>query len=475
MTNPILTIDIGSSSIRACLVNSEGIIIESLRQAVLPQTPEEGIIEYDAAEIASTSIALAEALCSKSAVSAIGITDQRGSTVIWDRETGIPYEKMISWQDLRTVVTCLELQSEGLRLLPNQPATKLQYLLNQIDDPTKYCFGTPETWLVWNLTQGALHITDASHAAITGLMKLDGTDWDPNYLSILDIPEIVLPEIVNSIGVYGNATALTGAPPIAALIGDQQASLVGQGCLEKGQAKLTFGTSAMLDVNTIQRPEFDERGEKGTFPIIAWRQNGKNIWGIEAVMLAAGASLNWACDILNLADSPEQTEELVAPDSGGVQFVPALTGLGAPYWDFGARGIFIGLHIGITQGQMLRAVLDGIANNAADLIEAAENDSSELTCLRIDGGMTQNKVFTQAFANAANREIEVAQEAECTSLGAAYLAGTAVGIWEKLEDTIELYVPKYTLEPEDTTIRDNWKETVEMARGFDPGLSAIEF
>ena len=432
-------------------------------------------MEYDAMELASSSIALAAELCSQSKVSAVGITDQRASTVIWDRETGIAHGKMISWQDLRTVGACLELQSEGLRLLPNQSATKLQYLLGQVDDPTKYCFGTPETWLVWNLTQGDLHITDATHAGVTGLIKLDGTDWDPDYLSILEIPEVVLPEIVNSTDVFGDATALPGAPPIAGLVGDQQASLIGQGCLEKGQAKMTFGSSATLDVNTFERPAFDLRGENGTFPIIAWRADGENVWGVEALMLNAGTAVDWVCRNSMLAKTPEETESLADPDSGGVKFIPALAGLGTPYWDFGARGAFVGLHLGTTQGQMVRAVLEGVANRAVDLIEAVTKDAGELKSLRIDGAMAQNSVFTQALADASNRKIEISQEVECTSLGVAYLAGIGVGIWKNLEETGGLYTPAKVCEPQPSNIRDGWDRAIEAAKGFYPDLSAIEF
>lgn len=472
---PILTIDVGSSSIRVCLVNTEGQIIKTLTEALTPDIPMEGLVEYDATHIAKSTLAMAEELCSQSPVSAIGLTDQRASTVIWNRETGEAFEKMIGWQDLRTVGDCLNLQSQGLRLLPNQSATKLKYLLDQVDDPSKYCFGTPETWLVWNLTQGKTHITDATHAAVTGLMKLDGSDWDPNYLEIVGIPESVLPQIVDSTGDFGNATALPVSPPITGLIGDQQASLIGQGCLNKGQAKITFGTSAMLDINVCERPEFEERGENGTFPIIAWRQNGKNIWGVEAAMLSAGSSLEWACKVFGLAKSTSETEKLAAPDSGGVKFVPALAGLGTPYWDFGARGIFSGLHMGITQSQIIRAVLEGIANHAADLVEAISADAGKPNCLRVDGAMAQNKILTQAFCDATQQKIEISQEIECTSLGAAYLAGVGVGVWDSLEATQSLYKPAMTLEPQDSNIRAGWKEAVETALGFDPDLSAIQF
>ncbi len=485
MANPVLAIDAGSTNISLSLVSEEGRILDSRRIPLKTIAPAEGIFEFDPMEIADAVLGAGAELLSKQPVSAVGITDQRASTMIWDRKTGKPFANMISWQDIRTVFDCLELQSQGLRLLPNQPATKLKHLLSQTKNPSDYCFGTPETWIASFLTQGAIHVSDASHAGLSGLIKLDGSDWDPEVLSILDIPPEVLPEIVDSTGIFGEAVALPGSPPVTGLIGDQQASLIGQACLEPGQAKLTLGTGGILDVCTSQRPDFELRGENGTFPVIAWRENGKNFWGIEGLMLNAGSAIDWAWNMLGLADSVAETEAMAKaslnsadspPSSKTLKFVPAMTGLGTPYWDFGARGIFLGLDLSSSKEQLITAVLEGIANSAADLIEAVEADAGSFNCLRIDGGMSQNGIFMQMLANASCRQIQVSAEAESSSLGAAFLAGVGAGIWQDLNETAELYGPAKILDPNpDSNIRQGWEEAVEAARRWHPDLSSLEF
>ena len=483
MSTSILVIDQGSSGITLSLINEEGKFTKRRRIKLPAFIPFDGIAEYDPQEIADTVLAAASELAASESIAALGITDHRASSMIWERKTGRPAGNMISWQDIRTVPACLELQSQGLYLLPNQPATKLQFLLQQIDNPEEYCFGTPESWLVWNLTEGAVHITDATHAGLSGLVTLDGEGWDLEVLSILGIPEIVLPEIVDSLGFHGEASALPGSPPIAGIVGDQQSSLIGQGCIKRGMAKMTFGTSGVLDVCTGEsRPEFELRGENGTFPIIALRQGGKNFWGIEAIMLSAGSTIDWAVEKMSLAESAADTERVVAesPALGEVKFVPALTGLGTPYWDFGARGTFLGIQLNTDKTQMIGAVLDGIANQGADMYIAAQKDFNSggtgFECLRLDGGMSQNAVFTQSLADACETPIEISSEVESTSLGAAYLAGTAVGVWKDLEATVELYEPAKIVEPNpNSKIREGWSEAVGRARNWYPDLSSIKF
>jgi glycerol kinase len=260
--------------------------------------------------------------------------------------------------------------------------------------------------------------------------------------------------------------------------GDQQASLIGQACTRPGQAKATFGTGAMLDVCLGGRPAFDVRGAGGCFPIVAWRRAGALTWGIEAIMLSAGSAVEWLCDDLWLIDSAAASEAVAAvvSDAGGVYFVPALLGLGTPHWDFGARGTLLGLTRGSGRAEVVRAVLEGVAHRGADLLEAAELDSGQpIDTLRIDGGMSANSVFAQALANACGRPVEISPVLEATTLGAAYLAGMAVGIWADEDEVAEAWAPRAVVEPTGRLDRERWKEAVSRARDWIPELSSLQF
>jgi glycerol kinase len=421
-------------------------------------------------------LALAEA----GPVTAVGVANQRASTVVWDRATGEPIGPGIGWQDLRTAGTCLMLQSQGLRLAPNASATKLAYLLDTYDYNRErdLAFGTVDTWIIWHLSGGRAHVTDASNAGVTGLLASDASGWSKVVLDALRIPPSVLPTIVDSSGLAGEASALPGAPPIAGIGGDQQASLIGQGCTRPGQAKATFGTGAMLDVCVGARPSFEIRGEGGCFPIVAWRRAGRLTFGVEAIMLSAGSAVEWLSDDLGLIDSPAASEAVAGSvsDAGGVYFVPALLGLGTPQWDFGARGTLLGLTRGSGRAEVVRAVLEGVAHRGADLLEAAETDSGRpIETLRIDGGMSANSVFVQALANACGRPVEISPVLEATTLGAAYLAGMAVGIWADEDEVAEAWAPRAVVSPTDQPDRDRWKEAVRRAQGWIPGLSSLQF
>ena len=477
---PVLVLDLGTTSLRALLVDESGNISQERRQKLKAIRPMEGLLEFDPAELAGAALALSQELAEIQPISAIGITNQRCSTLIWEKDTGIPAGNVIAWQDLRTVVDCLELQAKGLRLLPNQSATKLRWLISQIEDfhPEKYQFGTLDTWLAYCLSGNRLHITDATNAGVTGLMDFGGKDWDPNFLELLELPLEIMPEIKPSMGIFGEASAIKGSPPIAGIVGDQQSSLIGQGCLKSAQAKLTFGTGGMFNVCTGEvRPEFQDRGPHGTFPIIAWREEEQNFWGIEAAMLSAGSALDWACEKLGLAPSAAESLPVTAEDSGGVHFVPALNGLGTPNWDFGARGVFLGLNMQSESSHLLRAVLEGIANCGADLVQAGEADSKmDLKCLRVDGGMSKNSTFTQILADATQKEITVSSQPEGTSLGAAFLAGTAVKMWPSLSAAAELYIPSEIIEPNPKSrLREKWLESVSKASKWYPELSEVHF
>ncbi len=478
----VLVVDVGTSGVRAAVVQSDGRVTDAHYREVLPTTPAQGFVEFDAGEMAGAVLAVAHAaLMTGGPVDAVGIANQRASTVLWDRATGKPVAPGIGWQDLRTVGTCLMLQAEGIRLAPNQSATKLSMLLD-LADPDRVrdlCFGTVDSWVAWVLSDGRLHVTDHTNAGVTGLVSSDCSGWDLEVCEALRIPAAVLPALVSSTGVVGEAGALQGAPVIAGIAGDQQASLVGQGCLAPGTAKATFGTGGMLDCSVgLDRPAFARRGEAGTFPIVAWSRNSELNWGVEAVMLSAGSCIEWLRDDLGIITTAAETDSMAAsvPDSGGVYFVPALLGLGTPVWDFGARGTLLGLTRGTTRNEIVRAVLEGIAHRGADLLEAVVADSGlGVESLKVDGGMSANITFLQALADATGRLIEVAPVTEATTLGAAFLAGTATGVWPSLGAASSLRPARLVVEPRRRLDRARWLEARSRAEQTVPELSALDF
>ena len=479
----ILVVDVGTSSVRASLVAADATVTHTERRAFVPSTPAPGFVELDAGALAAAVLdAVAEAAAALAGpVEAVGIATQRATTVVWDRATGEPVGPAIGWQDQRTVMMCLALQGQGLRLSPSSSATKLAFLLDTADpDRTRdLCFGTVDTWVAWTLSAGALHVTDLSNAGVTGLMRLDGSGWDEDVLDVLRIPRSVLPEIVDSSGVVGPATVLPGAPPIAGLAGDQQASLVGQGCTLPGLAKMTFGTGGMLDLCLgSTRPAFDQRGPHGTFPIVAWRRAGRITWGLEAFMLTAGQAVEWLRDDLGLVADVAETEAIAAAcdSTGDVWFVPALLGMATPAWDFGARGTLLGLTGGTGRPEVVRAVLEGVAHRGADLLEAAEGDGeTSIPSVRVDGGMSANRIFVQALADACRRPVEVSPVLEATTLGAAFLAGMAVGTWADEEEIAATWSPREVVSPGRAPDRARWREACDRARGWIPELSALDF
>ncbi len=289
----------------------------------------------------------------------------------------------------------------------------------------------------------------------------------------------MLPDLVDTTGVLGEATALPGAPPIAALVGDQQGSLIGQACVAPGQAKITFGTGGMLDVTLgSERPAVAARGPHGTFPIVAWSRAGAVTWGAEAIMLAAGTNVEWLVDDLGLLASPAESHDVAAQcDSAGeVVYVPAMLGLGTPHWDYGARSTLLGVTRGTGRPEIVRAVLEGIAQRGTDLVEAAEADTgAAIPALRVDGGMSANPTFLQALADASQRPVEVSPVADATTLGAGFLAGLAVGVWSDVDDLAAAWRPRATIDPGPPLDRERWAEAVERARGWIPSLSALDF
>jgi glycerol kinase len=479
----VLVVDVGTSSVRAAVVRAGGSFAGSHDRELLPDSPADGLVQFDAVQLAETCLELARAaLAADGPVDAVGISNQRGSTVVWDRATGVPVGPGLGWQDLRTIGACLTLRAGGVRVGPNQSATKVQWLLDQLDDRSRaagLCFGTVDTWVAWTLSGGAVHVTDATNVAITGMQTGDASAWDEAVLDQLGVPLAMMPAIVDSAGIVGAASALPGAPPIAALAGDQQASLVGQGCVRRGDAKITFGTGGMLDLVLDEAPpRHAARNEHGTFPIVAWRHAGRTTWGAEGVMLAAGTNVQWLRDDLGLIASSDESHEIAASctDTGGVVFVPAPLGLGTPEWDYGARGALFGLTRGTGRAEIVRAVLEGIAHRGADLVDAAEADTATaIPRVRVDGGMTDNPTFVQALANATQRPVEISRVREATALGAALLAGVAVGHHESIDALATTWNPKATIEPSGSLDRDQWREAVQRSRRWIPDLSGIDF
>jgi glycerol kinase len=482
----ILVIDAGTSGVRAAIVGPDASVRHEVHRATLPDSPMPGLVEFDAVAYVDAAIDCARECLERydgtfGDVRAVGISNQRASTVVWDRATGEPIAPALGWQDLRTVGDCLTLNAEGFRLAPNLSATKVSHLLDTHDPDRSrdLCFGTLDTWLVWHLTEGAHHVSDQTNAAIWGLLDLDAHQVDHALLDRLRIPESMIPRVVDSTGEIGPATALPGAPPICGLAGDQQSSLVGQACVRPGMAKITFGTGGMLDVCVgPQRPSFATRGAGGTFPMVCWRAGGVTTWGVEAVMLSAGTNVEWLRDDMGLIDDAAESAEVAASvsDTDGVVYVPALMGLGTPLWDYGARGALLGLTRGTRAPHVVRAVLEGVAQRGADLVEAAEVDSDlRLEALRVDGGMSANPVFVQALADATQRPVEVSPVLEATTLGAGFLAGLATGVWDSMDDLAATWSPRVRVEPGPATDRDRWRDAVERSRKWFSDLSALDF
>jgi glycerol kinase len=478
----LLVVDIGTSGVRSAIVHPDATIAVEHRREVLPDTPAPGLVEFDATRMAAAALDTARAaLAQAGPVEGIGIATQRASTIVWDRATGEPVAPALGWQDLRTLGDCLVLQAEGLRFAPNQSATKIKHLLDNADPDRRrdLCVGTVDSWIIWTLTEGAVNVTDASNAAVTGLFSIETLDWDDALLAKLNISRSAMPTIVDSSGPIAPATALNGAPMICGVAGDQQASLIGQGCVRPGPAKITFGTGGMLDlVVGPDRPASAVRSSSGTFPIVAWKRGSETMWGIEAIMLSAGTNVEWLRDDLGIIDSVAASHDIAqqCADTEGVVYVPALLGLGTPNWDYGARGTLLGITRGTARPHIVRAVLEGVAQRGADLVDAAEATTGlTIPSLRIDGGMSANPTFTQALADATQRTVEISPVLEATTLGAAFLAGLSVGTWGGLDDIAATWKPLRVVEPAGNANRERWASAIERACGWHADLSTFDF
>ena len=485
----VLVVDVGTTGLRAAVVRDDASVTGFTYEPLSPSSPFAGLVEFDGVAMRDAVLRVANAaLKGGGNVCAVGITAQRASTIVWDSRTGTPVAPGLGWQDLRTVGDCIRLRAtKNLVFAPNQTATKLAWLLNNVEaarSPHARA-GTVDTWVAAVLSNFAVHATDSSHAAITGLadhVALAKHEWSHDVLDALGINPAILPRIVPTMGRIGEASALPGSPPIFAMVGDQQSSLVGQGGIVSGAAKATFGTGGMLDVYAgTATPKHLARTPNGTFPIVVFSEDATLHWGSEAIMLTAGSNVEWLVNDMGLIPDAKSSDAIAASvdSSDGVVYVPALIGMGTPQWDYGARGTLLGLTRGSTKAHVVRAVLEGIAHRGADLLEASEADTGlRAERLRIDGGMSRNGVFVQALADSICRPVEVCRDTEATTLGAAFLAGVAAGVWRDLAEATSLVRPLRTVEPRDassrTSARAQWHEAVRRAQGWIPELSALE-
>ncbi len=451
----LLALDQGTTSSRAVLFDRRGRILAMAQREIRQYFPRPGWVEHDPREIWTSQLDTARAALKRSGlraadIAAIGITNQRETTVLWDRATGRPLHRAIVWQDRRTADLCEALKRRryepefarktGLLLDPYFAGTKLAWLLDHVPGAReaaqagRLAFGTVDTWLVWNLTGGRLHITDASNASRTLLFNIRAGDWDDDLLRALRVPRAVLPEVRDSSAVYGSsAMHLLGAEvPIAGMAGDQQAALFGHLGIRPGVVKNTYGTGCFMLLNTGARPV---RSRRRLLTTVAWRIGGRLTYALEGSVFVAGAAVQWLRDGLGLIGDSAAVESLArsVPDNGGVYLVPAFAGLGAPHWDPYARGTILGLTRGSRAGHLARATLESMAHQTADLLEAMRSDAGvPLRELRVDGGASANKLLMQVQADLLRVPIVRPAVTETTALGAAFLAGLAVGFWRDL-------------------------------------------
>ena len=485
----ILALDQGTSSSRA-LVFDRGGNICSTAQREFPQIfPRAGWVEHDPHQIwASQASVVAEAISSIGIngldIAGIGITNQRETTVVWDRETEEPVYNAIVWQDRRTADYCDHLREEGkvdfirdktgLILDAYFSATKIKWILDNVQgarrraEEGKLLFGTVDSWLVWRLTRGEVHVTDVSNASRTMLFNIHTLDWDQELLDLFDIPRSMMPEVRSSSEVYGHTTTTLFAHklPISGMAGDQQAALFGQMCIEPGSVKNTYGTGCFLLMNSGDKPI---RSENDLLTTVAWKIGDKVTYALEGSIFVGGSVVQWLRDGLKCIRSSEEVEELAAsvPDTGGVYFVPALTGLGAPWWDQYARGCISGITRGTTAAHIARAALEGIAFQTYDIVRAMERDSGlKLANLKVDGGASRNNLLMQFQSDILSSEVLRPRITETTALGAAYLAGLAVGFWDSIGEIQSQWQVERSFSPFGDTARvaqlvEGWHKAVE--------------
>ncbi len=480
----IMAFDAGTTSNRCILFDQHGRVCSSAQKEFTQIFPKPGWVEHDAREIWATQFGVAaEAMGKISAsavdIAAIGITNQRETTIVWDKLTGEPIYNAIVWQCRRTSAMCDELKAQGYTdMIRNKTglvvdayfsATKIRWILDHVPDAQERAergellFGTVETWLIWKLTLGRVHITDYSNASRTMLFNINTLDWDDDILQLLHIPRAMLPTAMPSSHIYGVAdSSFFGFPiPIAGVAGDQQAALFGQACFAQGQAKNTYGTGCFLLMNTGEKPVFSNNGLVTT---IAWGVNGTVHYALEGSIFVAGAVIQWLRDELRLIETAPDSEYHASKvsDTAGCYVVPAFTGLGAPHWDQYARGAIVGLTRGVNKNHIIRAALESIAYQVSDVLHAMRADSGiSLTSLKVDGGACANNVLMQMQADILQCEVNRPVCVETTALGAAYLAGLAVGYWNSLEDIQKNWASERIFSPAITP-----EESAEKQKGW---------
>ncbi len=491
----LLALDQGTTSSRAIVFESTGAIHAVAQKEFTQIFPRAGWVEHSPDEIWSSQIsvaveALSQGRLNAADVAAIGITNQRETTIVWDRTTGKPVYNAIVWQDRRTADFCDSLKQKGcepmiqgktgLRADPYFSGTKIRWILDNVPEARKQAeagrlaFGTVDTWLAWNLTDGALHITDASNASRTMLFNIHSGDWDDELLALLGVPRSMMPAVRSSSEVYGETSRVFPGrgTPIAGIAGDQQAALFGQACLSAGMAKNTYGTGCFMLQNTGDMPV---QSKNNLLSTVAWRLNGKTCYALEGSVFIGGAVVQWLRDGLGLIRSSSEVESLAASvsDNGGVYLVPAFAGLGAPHWDSRARGVLVGLTRGSTAAHVARAALESIAFQVADLLDAMRADSGiKLPELRVDGGASANSLLMQFQADLLGVPVVRAAVAETTALGAACLAGLATGVFKDPSEMAASWRAAGKFEPGTSrdraqALRAQWNRAVERALGWD--------
>ncbi|MCD6435217.1 MAG: glycerol kinase GlpK [Clostridiales bacterium] len=491
----ILAFDQGTTSSRAILFDKSGKIVEIAQKEFTQFYPKAGWVEHNPIEIWATQSGVAREVIESAGIdakeiAAIGITNQRETTVVWDKNTGKPIYNAIVWQCRRTASICDDIKAKGLEDYIRKATglvvdayfsgTKIKWILDNVKGAREKAkngellFGTIDTWLIWNLTRGKVHVTDYSNASRTLVYNIKDLKWDDKILDELDIPKTMLPEVKQSSEVYGMCDSnMFGVEiPISGIAGDQQAALFGQACFKEGMVKNTYGTGCFI---LMQTGEKIVESNYGLLTTIAWGIDGKVYYALEGSVFMGGATIQWLRDELNLISDAEDSEYFATKvnDTNGVYLVPAFAGLGAPYWDMYARGIMVGLTRGVNKNHIIRAALESVAYQSKDVIMAMEMDSNiKLTTLKVDGGATVNNFLMQFQSDILEVKVERPQITETTALGAAYLAGLAVGFWKSKDEIANTWAVDKTFRPKmsekrSKSLYNDWIRAVERAKNWE--------
>ena len=488
----LLALDQGTTSSRALIIEYDGKVTAVAQKEFTQIFPQPGWVEHDPKEIWASQIAVAAqalglAEIQPRDIAAIGITNQRETTIVWDRKTGEPVYNAIVWQDRRTAPMCDKMRTEGMESVVAEKTglvidayfsgTKVAWMLQNVPgvreraERGELAFGNVDTWLIWNLTEGKVHVTDESNASRTMLLNIHTRSWDKDLLQHLGIPASMLPEVKSSSEVYGETSGTISGIPVAGIAGDQQAALFGQMCSKPGMAKNTYGTGSFMLLNTGTKAV---PSQNKLLTTIAWRANNQTFYALEGSVFITGAVVQWLRDGLKVINTAPEVEQLAGsvPDNGGVYLVPAFVGLGAPHWDGYARGAIVGITRGTTTAHIARAALEGIAYQVADVLQAMQADSGvKLSQLRVDGGAVANNLLMQFQADILGIPVVRPKNAETTAMGAAYLAGLATGFYKSTDEIETQWAIDRTFEPKMTAdqsrkLRDEWNKAVGRAKAW---------